>query len=81
MTLENNKNEDALKLALSQVKLVREEMYAGGGKKAKEKQKEKNKQTNLSCVSFKFFEFLTRICIPNPNCVISTSRNNSFPIS
>ena len=43
MTLENNKNEDALKLALSQVKLVREEMYAGGGKKAKEKQKEKNK--------------------------------------
>ena len=43
MKIENNKNEDVLKLALSQVKQEREEIYAGGGKKAKEKQKEKNK--------------------------------------
>jgi acetyl-CoA carboxylase carboxyltransferase component len=43
MKIENNKNEDILKLALSQVKQAREEIYAGGGKKAKEKQKEKNK--------------------------------------
>ncbi|WP_152267077.1 acyl-CoA carboxylase subunit beta [Agriterribacter humi] len=43
MKIENNKNEDVLKLALSQVKQEREEIYAGGGKKAREKQKEKNK--------------------------------------
>ncbi|HRP58151.1 carboxyl transferase domain-containing protein [Agriterribacter sp.] len=43
MTLENNKNEDTLKLALSQVKQIREEIHAGGGKKAKERQREKNK--------------------------------------
>lgn len=43
MTVEHNKNEDALKLALSQVRQAREEIYAGGGEKAKEKQKEKNK--------------------------------------
>ncbi|HRO46902.1 carboxyl transferase domain-containing protein [Agriterribacter sp.] len=43
MNIENNKNEDALKLALSQVKQEREIIYAGGGKKAIQKQKEKNK--------------------------------------
>ena len=43
MKIENNKNEDVLKLALSQVKQEREVIYAGGGKKAREKQKEKNK--------------------------------------
>jgi acetyl-CoA carboxylase carboxyltransferase component len=43
MTVEHNKNEDALKLALSQVRQAREEIYAGGGEKAKHKQKEKNK--------------------------------------
>ena len=43
MKIENNKNEDVLKLALSQVKQEREEIYVGGGKKAREKQKEKNK--------------------------------------
>ncbi|MFT3705890.1 MAG: carboxyl transferase domain-containing protein [Agriterribacter sp.] len=45
MNLENNKNEDVLKLALSQVKTRLEKIYAGGGKKAIEKQKEKNKLT------------------------------------
>ncbi|HTN08367.1 acyl-CoA carboxylase subunit beta [Agriterribacter sp.] len=43
MNIENNKNEDALKLALSHVKQEREIIYAGGGKKAIKKQKEKNK--------------------------------------
>ncbi len=43
MKIEYNKNEDVLKLAVSQVKQEREIIYAGGGKKAKEKQKEKNK--------------------------------------
>lgn len=43
MTVEHNKNEDALKLALGQVRQAREEIYLGGGEKAKHKQKEKNK--------------------------------------
>ena len=43
MNLEANKNEDALKLAWSQVKQQLEKIYEGGGKKAIAKQKEKNK--------------------------------------
>ena len=43
MNIENNKNEDTLKLALSQVKQEREIIYTGGGKKAIKKQQEKNK--------------------------------------
>ena len=45
MNIENNKNEDVLKLAFSQVKTRLEKIYAGGGKKATEKQREKNKLT------------------------------------
>jgi 3-methylcrotonyl-CoA carboxylase beta subunit len=45
MNIENNKNEDVLKLAMSQVKARLEKIYAGGGKKAIEKQREKNKLT------------------------------------
>ena len=40
-----NKNEDAMKLALSQVKQKKHKIEAGGGKKATEKQREKNKLT------------------------------------
>ncbi|MDB5199055.1 MAG: Methylcrotonoyl-CoA carboxylase [Chitinophagaceae bacterium] len=40
-----NKNEDAMKLALSQVKQKKTKIEAGGGKKAIEKQREKNKLT------------------------------------
>ena len=40
-----NKNEDAMKLALSQVKQKKHKIEEGGGKKATEKQKEKNKLT------------------------------------
>ncbi len=45
MNIEFNKNEDALKLACSQVKQKLEKIYEGGGKKAFERQKEKNKLT------------------------------------
>lgn len=45
MNIENNKNEDVHKLALSQVRMALEKIYAGGGKKAVEKQREKNKLT------------------------------------
>lgn len=43
MNMEHNKNEDALKLALSLVKQEREIIYSGGGRKAILKQKERNK--------------------------------------
>ena len=45
MNLEFNKNEDAMKLALSSVKQHFEKIKLGGGKKAADKQKEKNKLT------------------------------------
>lgn len=45
MDLERNKNEDALKLAWSQVKMKLAKIYLGGGKKAIDKQKERNKLT------------------------------------
>ncbi|HEX5024545.1 MAG TPA: carboxyl transferase domain-containing protein, partial [Agriterribacter sp.] len=45
MNIENNKNEDSLKLALSQVKRKRDEIYTGGGRKAIEKQKKRKKLT------------------------------------
>jgi 3-methylcrotonyl-CoA carboxylase beta subunit len=40
-----NKNEDQLKLSLSEMKRKLEKIYLGGGKKAIEKQKERNKLT------------------------------------
>ncbi|MEJ7831103.1 MAG: carboxyl transferase domain-containing protein [Segetibacter sp.] len=45
MNLEFNKNEDSMKLAVSQVSKYIETIKLGGGKKAIEKQKEKNKLT------------------------------------
>ncbi|MBL7740003.1 MAG: acyl-CoA carboxylase subunit beta [Chitinophagaceae bacterium] len=45
MNIEFNKNEDAMKMAMSDVKRKLEKIYQGGGKKAIEKQKEKNKLT------------------------------------
>jgi 3-methylcrotonyl-CoA carboxylase beta subunit len=44
-TLDFNKNEDAMRQALSQLKQRLEKIALGGGKKAIEKQKEKNKLT------------------------------------
>lgn len=43
MNIERNKNEDVLKLAVSQVNLEREIIYAGGGRKAIQKQQQKHK--------------------------------------
>ena len=43
MNVDNNKNEDALKMAWSQVRQKLEKIYEGGGKKAALKQKERNK--------------------------------------
>ncbi len=45
MNIEFNKNEDVLKLALSQLRQRLAKIYEGGGKKAIEKQHEKNKLT------------------------------------
>jgi acetyl-CoA carboxylase carboxyltransferase component len=45
MNIEFNKNEDEMKLALSQVRQHMEKIKLGGGKKAIEKQREKNKLT------------------------------------
>ncbi len=45
MNIEFNKNEDAMKMQLSDVKQKLEKIYLGGGKKSAEKQKEKNKLT------------------------------------
>jgi 3-methylcrotonyl-CoA carboxylase beta subunit len=45
MNIELNKNEDAMKLAMSQVRQKLEKIYLGGGKKAIEKQRLKNKLT------------------------------------
>ena len=45
MNLEFNKNEDAMKMSLSQLKTRLEKIMQGGGKKSVEKQKERNKLT------------------------------------
>ncbi|MBL0334085.1 MAG: acyl-CoA carboxylase subunit beta [Chitinophagaceae bacterium] len=45
MNLDFNRNEDQMKLALSQMRQRLEKIYEGGGRKAQEKQKEKNKLT------------------------------------
>ncbi|MBS1751159.1 MAG: acyl-CoA carboxylase subunit beta [Bacteroidetes bacterium] len=52
MDIQNNKNEDTQRLALSQVKMKLEKIYAGGGKKAIEKQKEKNKLTARERIAY-----------------------------
>ena len=45
MNIEFNRNEDAMKLLLSDMRQRLQKIYDGGGKKAAEKQKEKNKLT------------------------------------
>lgn len=45
MNLEFNRNEDAMKMMLSDMRKHLQKIYEGGGKKAAEKQKEKNKLT------------------------------------
>jgi 3-methylcrotonyl-CoA carboxylase beta subunit len=50
--IEYNKNEDAMKLALSGLKQYREKILPGGGKKAIEKQKERNKLTARERIAY-----------------------------
>ncbi len=52
MDLVFNKNEDALKLAWSQVRQKLEKIYEGGGLKATQKQKEKNKLTARERINY-----------------------------
>jgi 3-methylcrotonyl-CoA carboxylase beta subunit len=52
MNLELNKNEDAMKLAVSHAAQLYEKIKLGGGKKAIEKQKEKNKLTARERINY-----------------------------
>ena len=52
MDIAFNKNEDAMKLACSQVRQRLEDIYEGGGKKAIEKQRERNKLTARERISY-----------------------------
>ncbi len=52
MNLEYNKNEDSMKLTISQVSKYYEKIKLGGGKKAIEKQKEKNKLTARQRINY-----------------------------
>ena len=52
MNVEYNRNEDSLKLSLSQLRHRLQEVYQGGGKKAIEKQHQKNKLTARERIEF-----------------------------
>jgi 3-methylcrotonyl-CoA carboxylase beta subunit len=52
MNIENNKNEDAMKLALSEMRTRLAKIYEGGGKKAIEKQRERNKLTPRERINY-----------------------------
>jgi acetyl-CoA carboxylase carboxyltransferase component len=52
MDIEMNKNEDANRLALSNVKLLLDKIEEGGGKKAIEKQKKRNKLTARERINY-----------------------------
>ncbi len=52
MDVARNKNEDALRLAWSQVKMKLAKIYMGGGKKAIDKQKERNKLTPRERIAY-----------------------------
>ena len=52
MNIELNRNEDAIKLTLSEMKQRLSKIYEGGGKKAIEKQREKNKLTARERISY-----------------------------
>ncbi|MFN8243061.1 MAG: carboxyl transferase domain-containing protein [Ferruginibacter sp.] len=52
MNIEFNKNEDAMKLAWSQVRQQLEKIYEGGGRKAAEAQKERKKLTARERISY-----------------------------
>jgi len=52
MNLEFNKNEDAMRMALSQMRTRLDKILLGGGKKAMDKQREKNKLTARERIAY-----------------------------
>ena len=52
MNIEFNKNEDVMKLSLSQMRQRLEKIYEGGGKKAIEKQHERKKLTPRERINY-----------------------------
>ncbi len=52
MNIEFNRNEDAMKLSLGEMRRRLDKIYEGGGKKAIEKQKEKNKLTSRERIQY-----------------------------
>lgn len=52
MNIEFNRNEDAMKLSLGEMRRRLEKIYEGGGKKAIEKQREKNKLTPRERINY-----------------------------
>ena len=52
MNLDYNKNEDIMKMALSQMRTRLDKIALGGGKKAIEKQREKNKLTPRERIAY-----------------------------
>jgi 3-methylcrotonyl-CoA carboxylase beta subunit len=52
MNIEFNRNEDAMKLSLNELRRRLDKIYEGGGKKAIEKQKEKNKMTPRERIAY-----------------------------
>ncbi|MFT3843904.1 MAG: carboxyl transferase domain-containing protein [Lacibacter sp.] len=52
MDIQFNKNEDVMKLALSEMKQKLDKIYEGGGKKSIEKQKERNKLTARERIAY-----------------------------
>src|SRR3569833_668941 len=52
MNIDFNKNEDVMKMALSQMRTRLDKIALGGGKKAIEKQREKNKLTPRERISY-----------------------------
>lgn len=52
MNIEFNRNEDAMKLSLGEMRRRLEKIYEGGGKKAIEKQREKNKLTPRERIAY-----------------------------
>jgi acetyl-CoA carboxylase carboxyltransferase component len=52
MNIEFNRNEDAMKLSLSEMRRRLDKIYEGGGKKAIEKQREKNKLTPKERIAY-----------------------------
>ena len=67
-----NKNEDQLKLSLSEMKRRLEKIYLGGGKKAIEKQKERNKLTARERIEYlrdKDRPFIEMAHLPEKACM------------